>query len=54
MTLATKQYSDQVRQWPASGRHILALFDDETIIVCLHDGTVTAFDTDVVMSEFHF
>jgi len=33
MTLATKQYSDQVLRWPTMGRHILAQFDDETIIV---------------------
>src|SRR5207253_9621790 len=31
--LPTAPYRDQQRLWPASGRHILAHFDDETIIV---------------------
>ena len=33
MTLATESYSDQVKAWPDEGRHILAQFDDSTIIV---------------------
>lgn len=33
MNLETEPYSDQVRQWPTSGRHILAQYDIETIIV---------------------
>jgi hypothetical protein len=33
MTLATHPYSEQVLRWPTSGHHILAQFDDETIIV---------------------
>jgi hypothetical protein len=33
MHLALKPYVDQVSSWPRSGRHILASFDDETIIV---------------------
>ena len=33
MNLKTKPYCEQVREWPESGRHILAQFDDETIIV---------------------
>ncbi|WP_166831599.1 DUF4291 domain-containing protein [Thalassoroseus pseudoceratinae] len=33
MTLATHPYTKQVLQWPTSGRHILAQFDDKTIIV---------------------
>src|SRR5271168_1601580 len=31
--LATAPYSDQLKRWPETGRHILAHFDDETIIV---------------------
>lgn len=33
MKLPTKRYLDQKRQWPTTGRHILACFDDETIWV---------------------
>lgn len=33
MTLAAHPYSEQVLRWPTSGRHILAQFDEETIIV---------------------
>ncbi len=33
MKLATAVYSEQIKAWPASGRHILAQFDDEAIIV---------------------
>ncbi|HLN33386.1 MAG TPA: DUF4291 domain-containing protein [Gemmataceae bacterium] len=32
-TLATAVYADQMESWPKAGRHILARFDDETIIV---------------------
>jgi hypothetical protein len=31
--LAFQQYSEQVKLWPKSGRHILAQFDDQTIVV---------------------
>jgi hypothetical protein len=33
MTLPTEPYPDQARRWPAAGRHILAHFDDDTVIV---------------------
>ena len=33
MNLEIKPYCEQVERWPSSGRHILAQFDDETIIV---------------------
>jgi hypothetical protein len=33
MTLATASYADQMNCWPQTGQHILAHFDDETIIV---------------------
>jgi hypothetical protein len=33
MELTTEQYSDQVRVWPKTGRHILAQFDDTTVVV---------------------
>jgi hypothetical protein len=33
MNLPTEAYTQQVNRWPADGRHILAHFDDETIIV---------------------
>jgi hypothetical protein len=33
MTLATATYAEQMKCWPQAGRHILAQFDDETIIV---------------------
>ena len=33
MTISTKPYKDQIQEWPNAGRHILAHFDDETIIV---------------------
>ncbi len=33
MNLKAELYSEQVQRWPATGRHILAQFDDETIIV---------------------
>jgi hypothetical protein len=33
MNLHLASYADQARQWPQSGQHILAQFDDETIIV---------------------
>jgi uncharacterized protein DUF4291 len=31
--LATERYVEQRRRWPSAGRHILAHFDDETIVV---------------------
>lgn len=31
--LATVPYADQMERWPQTGRHILAQFDDDTIIV---------------------
>ena len=33
MTLTTEPYVEQVTIWPREGRHILAQFDDETVIV---------------------
>ena len=33
MKVATETYVDQKKQWPPTGRHILAHFDDETIVV---------------------
>jgi hypothetical protein len=33
MTLATAPYADQMKSWPQTGQHILAQYDDETIIV---------------------
>ncbi len=33
MPLATAAYAEQVKRWPQTGRHILAQFDDDTIIV---------------------
>lgn len=33
MTIPTEPYLDQKTRWPSSGRHILACFDEETIIV---------------------
>lgn len=33
LLIATASYSEQVLRWPESGRHILAQFDDDTIIV---------------------
>ena len=31
--LATSPYAEQMKRWPQSGQHILAQFDDDTIIV---------------------
>jgi hypothetical protein len=31
--LLTEPYSEQVKVWPKAGRHILAQFDDETVVV---------------------
>jgi Domain of unknown function (DUF4291) len=31
--LATEPYSEQVKAWPREGRHILAQYDDDTIVV---------------------
>ncbi|MEI8384265.1 MAG: DUF4291 domain-containing protein, partial [Planctomycetota bacterium] len=33
MTLPTEPYVEQLRRWPSAGRHILAHFDEQTIIV---------------------
>lgn len=33
MRLATERYLDQVRRWPRAGRHILAQYDDESVVV---------------------
>ena len=33
MNLQTEQYLTQSKRWPASGRHILAQFDAETVLV---------------------
>ncbi len=33
MMIATELYLEQCRRWPSSGRHILAHFDEQTIIV---------------------
>lgn len=33
MRLITEAYPEQVRRWPASGRHVLAQFDDEAVVV---------------------
>ena len=32
-TLRTERYLEQTRRWPESGRHILAHYDDETVVV---------------------
>jgi hypothetical protein len=32
-TIPTERYLDQKQRWPSAGRHILASFDDETILV---------------------
>jgi len=33
MKLVTESYAEQVKVWPREGRHILAQFDEETIVV---------------------
>ncbi len=33
MNLPTESYAEQVKLWPKAGRHILAQFDDETVVV---------------------
>ena len=33
MALVTEPYSEQVKVWPREGRHILAQYDDDTILV---------------------
>jgi hypothetical protein len=33
MKLATEPYSEQAKRWPRAGRHILAHFDDHSIVV---------------------
>lgn len=32
-TLATAPYAEQMKSWPQTGRHLLAQFDDDTIVV---------------------
>src|SRR6516165_7721101 len=39
LTLATASYAEQLKCWPQAGQHILAQFDDETIIVYQAYGT---------------
>ena len=33
MSLVTEPYIEQVKTWPNKGRHILAQYDDDTVIV---------------------
>jgi hypothetical protein len=33
MNLITEPYTTQIARWPTSGRHILALFDAESVMV---------------------
>lgn len=33
MSLVTELYIEQVKVWPKEGRHILAQYDDSTVIV---------------------
>jgi len=33
MNLRTEKYLDQLKRWPTSGKHILAQFDDDTVVV---------------------
>jgi len=33
MQLATELYSEQAKRWPAAGRHVLAQYDDDTVVV---------------------
>ncbi len=33
MTIATEPYTDQLKRWPVTGRHILAHFDENSIVV---------------------
>jgi Domain of unknown function (DUF4291) len=33
MNLQTQPYLEQLKRWPASGRHILAQFDDDSVVV---------------------
>lgn len=33
MKIRTEPYLEQLNRWPASGRHILAQYDDETVVV---------------------
>lgn len=33
LNLLTERYLDQLAHWPTEGQHILAQFDDETIVV---------------------
>ncbi|MDB5311515.1 MAG: hypothetical protein JWO38_5717 [Gemmataceae bacterium] len=31
--LVTEPYTEQVKVWPKQGRHVLAQFDDQTVVV---------------------
>src|SRR4249920_3788431 len=33
MNLRTEHYVEQLKRWPATGRHILAQFDTDTVVV---------------------
>ena len=33
MTLLLERWKDQIAHWPASGKHVLAQFEDETVVV---------------------
>ena len=33
MTVALKPYHEQLREWPAKGRHILAQYDEQSMVV---------------------
>ena len=33
MTLVLEPYVEQLTHWPSTGRHILAQFDDESVVV---------------------
>jgi hypothetical protein len=33
MNVRVTSYAEQVKRWPDSGRHILAQYDEETILV---------------------
>ncbi len=44
MRLATELYVEQLTRWPAQGRHILASYDGDTIVVCqAYNPNVAAF-----------
>ncbi|WP_277883212.1 hypothetical protein [Nostoc sp. FACHB-190] len=33
MRLVTESYLNQISRWPQTGRHILAQYDDQTVVV---------------------